>query len=193
MPGFLKCTCEHCGGRIEYPTEAVGATVPCPHCQQETLLKFDGGDDADVVTVGGGKARLVIGTVVACVVAAATLVGALIWVKKMGAGKHAPAVSNSGKPSVPAAPANPLAKLELDPPQAVIPVIGKFQNGLTAAQIKGGRDVISGACTDCHRQFDPATYGSAEWNRIVGTMRGKAKLRPKESDDLDTFVRSVRN
>lgn len=88
---------------------------------------------------------------------------------------------------------NLLAKVELDLPKRVVPVVGKFQNGLTAAQIKNGRDIIGGACTDCHRQFDPATYGSAEWDRIVGTMRGKAKLRPKESDELDTFVRSVRN
>ena len=194
MPGFLKCTCEHCGGRIEYPAEAVGANVPCPHCQRETPLKLDSSDDADTVVVGGGKAKLVIGTVIACVVAVATLVGALIWVKKKGAGKDTPAVTASGKSSpAAAAPANPLAKVELDPPKSIVPEIGKFQNGLTAVQIKSGREIIGGACTDCHRQFDPATYGEAEWNRIVGTMRGKAKLRAKQSDDLDTFVRSVRN
>ncbi|MEN9574641.1 MAG: hypothetical protein RL514_2496 [Verrucomicrobiota bacterium] len=193
MPGFLKCTCEHCGGRIEYPAEAVGANVPCPHCQQETPLKLDGGDGADVVAVGGGKAKLVIGTVVACVVAIGALVAAGIWVKKKGAGKDAPAASVPGKASAPATPGNALAKVELDPPKAVVPEIGKFQNGLTAAQIKSGREIIGGACTDCHRQFDPATYGGAEWDRIVGSMRGKAKLRPKQSDDLDTFVRSVRN
>lgn len=196
MPGFLKCTCDHCGGRIEYPAEAVGANVPCPHCQQETPLKLDSGDDADTVVVGGGKAKLVIGTVVACVVAGAVLVGALIWAKRKAASKEAPAVTATGKASpaaAPAAPSNPLAKVELDPPKSVVPEIGKFQNGLSAAQIKSGREIIGGACTDCHRQFDPATYGSAEWDRIVGTMRGKAKLRAKQSDDLDTFVRSVRN
>lgn len=194
MPGYLKCTCEHCGGRIEYPAEAVGAKAPCPHCQRETLLKLDGDDDADVLAVGGQKTKWVIGTVVVCVVAVALLVGAGIWVKQRGAAKAAAGgkstgVANSAPPPV----VNLQAKVELDPPKSVVPVIGKFQNGLTAAQIKGGREVISGACTDCHRQFDPATYGSEEWNRIVGTMRGKAKLRPKQSDELDTFVRSVRN
>lgn len=178
MPAYLKCSCDHCGGRIEYPTEAVGAKAPCPHCKRETLLKLDGGDDADVLTVGGKKTQWVIGTVVVCVTAIALLVGAgiWVWVKKRGAAK-----ATSG------------GKVELDLPKRVVPVVGKFQNGLTAAQIKNGREIIGGPCTDCHRQFDPATYGSAEWDRIVGTMRGKAKLRPKESDELDTFVRSVRN
>lgn len=196
MPGFLKCNCEHCGGRIEYPAEAVGANAPCPHCQRETPLKLDGGgDNADVVVVGGGKAKLVIGTVIACVVAVAVLVAAGMWLKKKGGSKDGTpvAAAPSATGSASSTPAKLGAKVELDPPQAVVPVVGKFQNGLTAAQIKNGRAVIAGPCTDCHRQYDPATYANEEWNRIVGSMRGKAKLRGRESDDLDTFVRSVRN
>lgn len=193
MPGFLKCTCEHCGGRIEYPAEAVGANAPCPHCQRETPLKLDGdADDADVVVVGGGKAKLVIGTVIACVVAVTALVAAGVWVKKKGGAKDGkPAASSPGTAS--STPAKLGAKVELDPPKAVVPVVGKFQNGLTAAQVKNGRAIIGGVCTDCHRQYDPATYVGEEWSRIVGSMRGKAKLRGRENDDLDTFVRSVRN
>lgn len=37
-PGFIKCPCRHCGGRIEFPTQAIGMTVDCPHCGQKTLL-----------------------------------------------------------------------------------------------------------------------------------------------------------
>lgn len=194
MPGYLKCACEFCGGRIEYPTEAVGAKAPCPHCKRETLLKLEGGEAADVVTVGGGKAQLVIGTVIASVVAIALLVAAGIWVKQKAATKTASGAKSARVANSPPPPVvNLQGKLELDPPKPVVPVVGKFQNGLTAAQIKNGRDIIGGACTDCHRQFDPATYGNAEWDRIVGSMRGKAKLKARESDDLDTFVRSVRN
>lgn len=194
MPGFLKCACEHCGGRIEYPTEAVGAKAPCPHCRRETLLKLDSDDTAEVLAVGGHRTQWVIGTVVACVAAIALLVGAGIWVKKRGAAK-AESGDKATTPGNPAPPpvANLQARVELDPPKAVVPVIGKFQNGLTAAQIKNGREIIGGACTDCHRQYDPATYAGAEWDRIVGSMRGKAKLRPKQSEELDIFVRSVRN
>ena len=196
MPGFLKCSCEHCGGRIEYPAEAVGANVACPHCQQETPLKLDGGDDADVIVVGGGKAKLVIGTVIACVVAVVALAAAGIYVKKKGGAKESvaskPAVAASS-PTAAAPPANMMAKVELDPSKAVVPVVGKFQGGLTGAQIKHGRELFGGACTECHRQYDPATYGATEWEKTIGAMRGKAKLKGREGDDLDTFVRTVRN
>jgi len=198
MPGFLKCSCEHCGGRIEYPATAVGARVPCPHCQRETLLKLDEvGDDPEVLTLGGGKAKLVIGTVIACVAAVTALLVAGIWVKKKAeqknqlGGSAAPAAGVAGTASASGGGSSP--KVMLDPVKPVTPVVGKFQNGLTAAQIKNGRAIIAGPCTDCHRQYDPATYGNEEWSRIVGSMRGKAKLRGRENDDLDTFVRSVRN
>ncbi len=65
MAGFLKCSCEHCGGRIEYPADAVGANVACPHCQRETPLKLDSSHDGEVIQVGGGKAKLVLGAVIA--------------------------------------------------------------------------------------------------------------------------------
>src|SRR5579859_3981858 len=35
---FLKCACEKCGGRIEFPVEAVGTAADCPHCGQRTEL-----------------------------------------------------------------------------------------------------------------------------------------------------------
>ena len=37
-PQFLKCTCAHCGGHIEFPAEGVGVTVDCPHCAGAVLL-----------------------------------------------------------------------------------------------------------------------------------------------------------
>lgn len=197
MPGFLKCTCEHCGGRIEYPAEAVGAKVACPHCQQETPLKLDSDDGADVVVVGGGKAKLVMGVVVASLFAVAALAATLVWVKRKAAQKDAsgtiqqPVAKVEKAVAVPAA--NPAARVELDPPKAVTPVIYKFQGGLTGAQIKHGRELFGGACTECHRQYDPATYNETEWERTIGGMRGKAKLKGRESSDLDTFVRTVRN
>jgi hypothetical protein len=35
---YLKCGCDHCGGRIEFPGEAAGASVHCPHCGALTTL-----------------------------------------------------------------------------------------------------------------------------------------------------------
>jgi cytochrome c5 len=104
-------------------------------------------------------------------------------------------VATSGKPAAaaPASSGSSSSAVQLDPPKAVTPVVAKFQNGFTAQQIRNGRDLFGGACTECHRQYDPATYNDTEWERTIGGMRGKAKLRGKQSDELDTFVRTVRN
>jgi len=38
---FLKCACNSCGGRIEFPVEGIGTTVPCPHCGWHTELVLE--------------------------------------------------------------------------------------------------------------------------------------------------------
>lgn len=38
---YLKCSCKHCGGHIEFPATGEGATVNCPHCGQPTRLLLD--------------------------------------------------------------------------------------------------------------------------------------------------------
>src|ERR1041385_8333797 len=35
---YLKCDCQHCGNRLEFPADAIGMSVECPHCQQSTEL-----------------------------------------------------------------------------------------------------------------------------------------------------------
>ncbi|MSU35710.1 MAG: hypothetical protein EXS36_11490 [Pedosphaera sp.] len=35
---FLKCSCDHCGGNIEFPTDGAGASTACPHCGKQTTL-----------------------------------------------------------------------------------------------------------------------------------------------------------
>jgi len=35
---FCICSCEHCGGHIEFPASGVGMRVACPHCAIETVL-----------------------------------------------------------------------------------------------------------------------------------------------------------
>jgi len=36
--GYLKCSCSHCQGHLEFPAHAVGITTTCPHCGVETTL-----------------------------------------------------------------------------------------------------------------------------------------------------------
>src|SRR5262249_4868967 len=35
---YVKARCEHCGGHLEFSALAIGQTVACPHCRQETKL-----------------------------------------------------------------------------------------------------------------------------------------------------------
>lgn len=36
--GYLKCSCSHCQGHIEFPEHALGVAAACPHCGVETIL-----------------------------------------------------------------------------------------------------------------------------------------------------------
>ena len=38
---FSKCTCEACGGHLEFPTSRIGDTIPCPHCGLPALLSVE--------------------------------------------------------------------------------------------------------------------------------------------------------
>lgn len=35
---YIQCPCLHCGQHIEFPASAIGETVECPHCGQQTML-----------------------------------------------------------------------------------------------------------------------------------------------------------
>lgn len=37
-PEYLRGRCDHCGGDIEFPENAVGQSTACPLCQQTTIL-----------------------------------------------------------------------------------------------------------------------------------------------------------
>jgi hypothetical protein len=38
---YLKCACQHCRENIEYPADAAGLTVECPHCHEQTDLTVE--------------------------------------------------------------------------------------------------------------------------------------------------------
>src|SRR5262245_7329258 len=35
---FQKCSCQKCGGHIEFPSRGLGLTIDCPHCGDKTTL-----------------------------------------------------------------------------------------------------------------------------------------------------------
>ncbi len=64
---FVKGACRRCGGHLEFPAYAVGATIQCPHCGQPTELAatFSANKNADFRRAGWGIAALVFVAVVA--------------------------------------------------------------------------------------------------------------------------------
>src|SRR5688500_2023901 len=36
--GYLRCSCKHCGGSVEFSEEGLGVEVECPHCTLSFVL-----------------------------------------------------------------------------------------------------------------------------------------------------------
>jgi len=75
-PDFSKCDCRHCGGHIEFPAEAKGQTLPCPHCGQPTELS------GTVQEAGKTSPRPMVFAVIAVVVVGVAIGAGLILLKK---------------------------------------------------------------------------------------------------------------
>jgi cytochrome c5 len=189
--GYLKCKCEHCDNPIEYPVESAGETVLCPHCHLPTPLTVpvpEGGDDA--VVVGGKMGKFVIIALIVLVIAAIGAAAAVDYAKHLKKKKF-------GGPPTPSAEASASAQnVAVEAVggdwQKIKPVVGRFQGGYTAAQIKEGRYILGGSCTECHKMYDPVIFPRSQWDEIARSMRGKAKLREHEFEDMQVFVQSIR-
>jgi hypothetical protein len=95
---FAKCTCQHCGGHIEFPAHGAGQTIPCPHCKWPTLLLL--GQPAPVEVGGGPVARKKIYAafaIAACVVAAGG-VGLYVYLNSRNSQQVAVASDRLGQP-----------------------------------------------------------------------------------------------
>src|SRR6516162_4080849 len=111
---FLKCSCQKCGGHIEFPVAAAGSTVNCPHCDAETILFLDGSLVAVTQVAHRGvsasartksKARLWI-TLGLIIVITAAVITAMLWpgtpkpLPIPDISKPQPAPGNEVKPAV---------------------------------------------------------------------------------------------
>jgi hypothetical protein len=105
---YLKSDCSHCGGRIEFPADAIGMTTDCPHCGKPTELALSAPPEQPALS-----RRTIVWTTIAVVVMALGLGGALYALnlaKKRVAARHQPppapvSVTNAAPPSEPADPA----------------------------------------------------------------------------------------
>lgn len=93
-----KCGCENCGGRIEFPVEAAGQKVDCPHCQFPTVLTAPAAPAASPRRAG--RNILIVEALLVLAAAGA----AVWWFKRQGAPispEAAPAASAAFPPTFP--------------------------------------------------------------------------------------------
>jgi hypothetical protein len=95
---YIKSACRHCAGHIEFPAEAAGQTVVCPHCGQATELASDGSPNKT-----RSSRRLWLGIIGAVCLVAAGVLGALWLMQQAGKG----GVSDESPTAVASSNANP--------------------------------------------------------------------------------------
>jgi len=54
-----------------------------------------------------------------------------------------------------------------------------------------GRKVYVAKCAKCHKFYDPSKYSDDEWNKWMGKMSKKAKLKPEQEQALARYVNSA--
>jgi hypothetical protein len=110
---FAKCSCQHCGGHIEFPTAGAGQTIPCPHCNWPTLLALP---QTAPVEVGGGRAarkRIYMAFAIAAGVVAAAGVGSYLY---LNSGNSRPMDTMPGRP-IQSSNASSAASTPVPPPK----------------------------------------------------------------------------
>jgi len=182
---FVKGACRHCGGHLEFPTEAAGQSVPCPHCGQPTELT------AAVLPTETKGSRGVLGTIIVavCVVAGA---GGYFYMQKARPGGGttalpAPVAQSNTTPVVAPTPTANLTtndyailpfKLEKTPGSSLVYVTGTIRN-LSDRQRFGVKVAFSlfdtneapvGTATDYQSVLEP----HGEWQFKAMVIESKA-------------------
>lgn len=180
---------------MEFAATDAGAEVECPLCQKTTVLRAPEAAAAGAAR-GGRSRKMLLGAVAAVLVLSVVGAGTAFYLKQKG-GKVAERSTGSGgsdrsggaekmvKATAPERADDSAAK-------DVIPVVAPFQAGLSAAQIREGRELFYWKCSECHHLYDVSIYEDQQWDRVFGSMRGKAKLNGAQAQAISTFVRSIR-
>lgn len=190
METNLKGPCAQCGGLLEFAATDAGAEVECPLCQKTTVLRAgDGAEEAGGGAKGGRSRKVVLVAAAVVLVLSVVGAGAAFYIKQKG-GK--PVVTEARAAAAKAVKASEPERVEETSAKQVVPLVGVFQAGLSAAQIREGREVFNLKCYDCHHLYDPSIYEEKQWDSIFGSMRGKAKLSGREAQAISVFIKSVR-
>lgn len=99
---YLKCACQQCGGRIEFPVEVIGQFFDCPHCSQPTELTLPPPPEPETEPMSlRSTAWLVAGVVILLIGIVGSAV-AMVWLKRVAArNQHRQAASASANAKSP--------------------------------------------------------------------------------------------
>jgi hypothetical protein len=81
------------------------------------------------------------------------------------------------------------------PPHSSIPVLGEdaaHVAGLSVRQVQDAVALCAAKCARCHQFYDPAHYNQAEWDKWLGKMSKKARLKPEQQELLSRYLAAVR-
>src|SRR5436190_12450790 len=90
---YAKCTCQRCGGHIEFPLSSAGETIACPHCGEEMQLP-----SSPVASRSNSHIWLI--CAIFCVLVAVGVVGFIAWKKSAPAHEPKPVASAKASPPV---------------------------------------------------------------------------------------------
>jgi cytochrome c5 len=63
--------------------------------------------------------------------------------------------------------------------------------GTTLADLQRGRTLYVRRCSGCHNLYLPRAYAPERWPRLVDRMAEKARLGPREQEDVTRFLVAV--
>ena len=180
---FVKGQCLHCSGHLEFPADAAGETIPCPHCGQPTKL------NAPVLSNKNNEIRRIAIGITALILLIAFGLTAVIFNKKLTAASSgnqtAPATQTnlSGTSGIPAGweRTNDFAisniKLEKTPGSSLVYASGTVRNlgsqrrfGVkVSAQLFDADNQSAGQAQD----YQPLMEPNAEWHFKALVLGGK--------------------
>ena len=126
---FIKSECRQCGGHLEFPAEAGGQSIPCPHCGKTTEL---------VVPVSAIETddprRIWPGVIAGILLGLAGLAAAIFFLNKP---KPVHTGGSIPPPAAPTQPAQAASVAPTNPPSTpIIAPVGESMNGFTYTDIK---------------------------------------------------------
>jgi hypothetical protein len=184
---YLKGECSHCGGRMEFPAESIGAFADCPHCGQSTELTLALPAQPSTVPV-----KALVWSLIAVLILGGGLAGAMIALKRAQgmAARQKTTTSESAPPAESLSEAHALAEqaelsvsaivLEKAPGSALVHAVGTVHN--TAARQRFGVKIeldlfdAAGQRLGTAQDYQPVMEPNSQWRFKALVIHSKVTI-----------------